>query len=65
MAWILILGFGAVFFAAIDLTLAICMAKHIIERQWWGLGIPASCAYGSHQAMRARIRSTKPPKFGL
>ncbi|HEY5054977.1 MAG TPA: hypothetical protein VII58_02385 [Acidobacteriaceae bacterium] len=65
MVWILILGFGAALFAVIDLALAIMMARHIIEPQWWGLAIPAVFAFRSYQAMRARIISTEPPKFGL
>jgi hypothetical protein len=65
MAWIMVLGFGALLFAGIDVALAVCMVRHIIEPQWYGLGIPAACAYGSYQAMRRRIDSTEPPKFGL
>jgi hypothetical protein len=64
-ALILILGFGTILFAGIDVALVICMVKHIIEPQWYELGIPAACACGSYQAMRRRIASTEPPKFGL
>lgn len=63
--WILILGFGAMLFAGIDVALAICMFKQIIQPQWYGLSMPAACAYTSYQAMRRRMENTKPPKFGL
>jgi hypothetical protein len=65
MAWILILGFGTLLFVGIDVALAVSMVRHIIEPEWYGLGIPAACACASYQAMRRRIGSTKPPKFGL
>jgi hypothetical protein len=62
-AWILILGFSTVLFVAISIAGAVCMALHIVDRQWYGLSAPVVCAFSCYQAFRLRVASKKPPPF--